>query len=473
MSIMYDDSDPKSIENYAQKMVGKTFADLCDMQIENKTASRVSISTDYATSHADRKRKGGLGEIVEECFFGYKANSSPEADFPKAGVELKVTPFKVNKKGENVAKERLVITMIDYFEDIKYEFYDSHLWKKAHKILLVYYQYEQDKLNLSFVIKYTKLFTPDEVDLKIIQDDYNKIISKIKSGRAHELSEADTLYLGACTKATSSKDTREQPYNDILAKPRAFSYKNSYMTYVLNHYIIAKSKPFERILSAPTNLEFEEYVTEQISKYSGYYIDGLCRKFNIEFNKAQKDLGSIVAYNILGVKGNKAEELVKANIVVKTIRLSENGKIKESMSFPAFKFKELIEEEWETSTFGTYLNETRFLFIVYQFDKNERLFLKGCQFWNIPYHDLNVEVKSVWEKTKEVISEGLVINRVNGRNYTNLPKASENPVCHVRPHARNAEDTYDLPDGRKFPKQCFWLNNTYILSQLNDRLKIF
>lgn len=42
-------------------------------------------------------------------------------------------------------------------------------------------------------------------------------------------------------------------------------------------------------------------------------------------------------------------------------------------------------------------------------------------------------------------------------------------MCHVRPHARNSKDTYELPDGRKYPKQCFWLNNSYILSQLDKK----
>ena len=137
------------------------------------------------------------------------------------------------------------------------------------------------------------------------------------------------------------------------------------------------------------------------------------------------------------------------------------------MSFPTFKFKELVEEDWEDSAFGNYLRETRFLFVVYKFDKQDELRLKGCQFWNIPYDDLESNVKSVWEKTQRVLREGLQIEKKNGKNYNNFPKSSENPVCHVRPHAQNSKDTYELPDGRKYPKQCFWLNNSYILSQLD------
>ena len=177
----------------------------------------------------------------------------------------------------------------------------------------------------------------------------------------------------------------------------------------------------------------------------------------------------MIAYRILGIKGNHAEEFEKANIVVKTIRIGKNNKIKESMSFPTFKFTELIQENWEESTFGTYLEETRFLFIVYKFNEEDELVLKGCQFWNIPYEDLQNEVYKVWSNTKKVISEGLQITERNGIKYNNFPKASENAVCHVRPHAQNANDTFDLPDGRKYPKQCFWLNNTYILSQLEKR----
>ena len=97
--------------------------------------------------------------------------------------------------------------------------------------------------------------------------------------------------------------------------------------------------------------------------------------------------------------------------------------------------------------------------------------VRGGQFWNIPYEDLEGDVRKVWEETKKIISEGLNISEVNGKRTNNLPKQKDNRVSHVRPHARNAEDTYDLPDGRKYTKQCFWLNNSYIYEQLDENLK--
>ncbi len=461
---LYDEADPKSIEEYSQRLIGLSFEDVINMD----TDSIISEDSDtYAISHEDKKRKGGLGELIEECFFHYECNSDSQPDFDKAGCELKVTPYKQNKNGSYSAKERLVITMINYMDVVNETFETSHLWNKSKLILLIYYLWQPNVDRLQYKINYSKLFTPPEQDIKIIRNDFNIILNKIKNGFAHELSGSDTMYLEACPKASNSSVRRTQPFSDIPAKPRAFAFKNSYMTYVLNNFIIPGKDTYEPIVSETSEKSFEEYVIDKVSKYKDYSEKELCDLFNIDLNKRPKNLGAMFAYRILGIKGNKAEEFEKAGIVVKTIRIENNNKIKENMSFPTFKFKELIEETWEDSTFGNYLADTRFFFIVYKYDENNVLRLKGCQFWNIPYNDLNGNVKDVWEETVRVIKEGLVIKEVNGRLTNNFPKASNNPISHVRPHAKDKNDTYELPDGRSYPKQCFWLNNSYILSQLN------
>ena len=464
----YDETDPISIEKYSQNLIGKTFSEICKVYKPQKLV--VGESEDYEVKYENKRRKGGLGELIEERFFHYRANNNSNPDFEEAGVELKVTPYKKNRNGTIAAKERLIITMIDYFKIIDECFEESHLWNKANLMLLVYYLYEQEiKSRLDYRIDYVKLFSPPEKDVEIIKQDFKAIVQKVKSGRAHELSEGDTLYLGAASKSVTSKDRRKQPFSDNLAKPRAFSFKSSYMTYVLNNYIVPGEVTYEPIVKTKIEKSFEEYIIDKIHFYKGYAIQDLCTEFGISFDKRPKNLEAILAYRILGIKGNHAEEFEKANVVVKSIRVGNNNRITESMSFPTFKFNELIQEEWETSTLYTYLSEARFLFVVYKFDENQILRLKGCQFWNIPNKDLEEEVRSIWEKTVKVIKEGVEITTKKGRNYNNLPGSSENHVCHVRPHARNAQDTYELPDGRKLPKQCFWLNNRYILSQLDNK----
>lgn len=466
--VEYDKSNPSSIEAYAQRLIGKTFRQVCDDDTVN-----ISDDEKYGTAEVDeRKRnKGNLGQIIEERFFHYECNSEARPDFAEAGVELKVTPYKINKNGTLSAKERLILTMIDYYAVVDEEFESSHLWNKSRLILLIYYLYQQDiKQNLDYKISYSRLFTPPEQDIRIIKHDFEVIVSKIKNGKAHELSEGDTLYLGAAPKASTSQDRRKQPYSDELAKPRAFAFKNSYMTYVLNNYIVPGRTTYEPIIANDLEDSFEDYVVQKIGQYRGYSIEELGIEFDVDISRKPKNLEAMLAYRILGIKGNKAEEFEKANVVVKTIRIEKTGKITENMSFPAFKFTELVNETWEDSTFGNYLRETRFLFVVYKYDENDCLRLKGCQFWNIPYDDLENDVRNVWLKTVKVLREGLIITERNGKKYNNFPKASENRVSHVRPHAKDVNDTYDLPDGRKYPKQCFWLNNSYILSQLDERL---
>jgi DNA mismatch repair protein MutH len=87
------------------------------------------------------------------------------------------------------------------------------------------------------------------------------------------------------------------------------------------------------------------------------------------------------------------------------------------------------------------------------------------------YQDLP-EVKKVYERTVDILREGVKIEEQLTKKgivrKNNLPSMKENPVCHVRPHGRNAEDVYEVPDGRWMTKQCFWLNSSYVYSQIES-----
>lgn len=466
-AVEYDKTDPHSIEEYSQKLIGKTFGDVlrADATVEEPQSA-------YADSISSRNYKGGMGNLIEAHFFHYDINSDSRPDFPEAGVELKVTPYRINPNGKKVAKERLAITMIDYNAIINETFETSHLWSKGKLMLLIYYLFEKDVDKLDYRIDYSKLFTPPEEDLKIIKHDFEIIAKKVKEGKAHELSESDTMYLGAATKSATSANRRPQPNSSILAKPRVFSFKSTYMTYVLNHYIIPAKPEYEKICDNTVSTPFEEQVNRKIRKHIGETVNELCSEYDISYEKAPKNLEAMLAFRMLGTKGNGAEEFEKAGIIVKSIRIGKNGKIKENMSFPIIKFTEIVKETWDKSAFREYLEGTRFFFVVYGTNDKDELYLKGSMFWNVPQEDLEGDIKDVWEETRKVIAEGLKIDTSSGRQCTNLPKQADHPVCHVRPHARDAKDTYPLPTGGEFTKQCFWLNNSYILAQIKKNMHI-
>lgn len=484
----YDKTSAKSIEEYAQKLIGHTFGEVASWNMPSELREEIA-------AYEDKARKGGLGNLIEEQFFGYKANSDERADFHEAGVELKVTPFEKTQKGALRAGERLVLTMISYEKAIEPSLYQSHLWEKCKLLLLIYYLRDKSLLrNMDYRIHFAQLFSPPEEDLKIIESDYRVIANKVASGNAHELSESDTMYLGACTKGTTAeKSTVPQTYYapDVKARKRAFCYKNSYMTYVLNTYIVPGAEKYEKLITDTTELKdksFAEIIIDRINKYVGKTDKELCEIFDREYNN-NKAQWIDLTYRMLGIKSNKAEEFAKAQIVVKAIRLEESGQMRENSPLPALKFKELVTEEWEDSELFTYFDETKFLFTVYR-KAGDVYILKGAQLWNMPYDDLNTTVREGWDKIRNVVKEGVQFYKTETKGGTviknNLPKKNDNEIIHIRPHTQQTYyvfedgevfgkgrlgDSDELPDGRRMTKQSFWLNNDYIVSQLEERLK--
>lgn len=494
----YDDGNIISIIEYAKKLENKTFRDITEAYIQSEIKQYYNptdfppidafTSFDVVKVIKNAKAKGQLGNLIEQLYFGYKPNNKQEPDFPKVELELKQTCIDKKKKEGFKAGERLSITMVDFSKEVEEDFYKSHVWKKIKQMLLIHYLRDKEKDRLDYEIKYVNLFQPPKEDLLIIEQDYKKIIQKIKEGRAHELSEGDTMYLGACTKgATAEKSLTTQFYNpDIPAKSRNFCFKQSYMNHVLNKYVLPNKVPFESIVkdsSDLTNQTFEDYVLSLLNKHIGKSDKELCKEFNRQYNN-NKAQWSDLAYRMLGIKGNHAEEFVKANIVVKTIRVEENNHIKESMSLPAFKFKELVQETWEESDTFEYFSTTKFLFVVFR-KKGDCYYLEKSMFWNVPYDVLDTIIQDTWNRTKEIILNGVQFTIKSNGVFNNFPGMSDNGYVHVRPHSQKSayklnngfekgniiKDANELPNGEWMTTQCFWFNNSYIEEIVSIRKK--
>lgn len=446
----------EEVVSIAKSVIGKTFGELNSYEAK-----------------MEEYNKGSYGHILEEDVYEFNANSNKKADFEEAGIELKVTPYKKNKNGTLSAKERLVITIINYLEDYKDEFYDSHLYDKSKCMQIIWYLYEEGKKKCDFKITHELLYSYPKEDLPVIIRDYNYIIQKIREGKAHELSEADTMYLGACTKGVNADSLRVQPFSDIKAKQRAFCLKTSYMTQLVRDYI-GKENPEKIYAYSIDNKTFEDVIVDKLKKYHGKSQTELCQMF--ELDSKAKNLNELLLSKMLGIKGKvaKTSEFLKANIVPKTIRVEEDGNIVESMSFPTFEFDKIISETWEESElYNTFLS-TKFMFTIFN-KKNGEYYFDKIMFWNMPYSILENDVKSVWERTVEVVSKGNIVKEVvNGKRFTNFPGMAENKYCHVRPHGQNANDTYPLPVRDKltgvneYTKHCFWLNNKYIKEVISE-----
>lgn len=482
-----DLSSPESIETYAKQARGMTFQQILDLDIHPDGVKREYGRTWY---------KGGMGALIEERLFGYKANSNPEPDFEEAGVELKTTCYDTKKDGTYSAGERLVLSMIPYNEPVEKNFYQTHLWRKLRDILLVYYGRDRTVSPYEQIVGYIKRFSPSEEDLEIIKRDYDTIVSYLEAGRAEDLSESLTSYLAANTKGQSAKDKARQYYAPYTpAMRRCFSLKRSYMDIVLKEHMIPEEGDSSRraadsIITDPSLLKersFEDIVLDLINRNAGKTGQELCEELGLPYtgNKAQ---WYTIVYHLLGVKGDRAEEFEKANISVRTVRVQRNGKVKESLSLNTFEFYDLLDEDWDgdeaegipPAPLHAYFEETRFLFVVFR-ETEQGYVLQGARFWSMPQSEIEGPLHDCWEEARAVIRAGVQLEKKIQKNGkivvgNNLPKASSNPVAHVRPHTSRAayllsdgtrigdieRDASELPDGQWMTKQSFWLNNTHI-----------
>jgi DNA mismatch repair protein MutH len=458
MKLQYNPSDKNSVIDYAKKLKGKSLRQVCDVKILEHSYSG----------------KGNFGQVLEKFYFGYEPNSIAEADFAQIGMELKSSPLKQLKNSEYRSKERLVLNIINYINVVEQNFANSDFIKKNASILLIFYLHQPDFDILDYLIKLVDEWSFSSTDLEIIKKDWETITKKIADGKAHELSEGDTFYLGACTKGANALSVRKQPFSEIPAKQRAYSFKQGYVNHIIATIANEPTEIYGKLIpsvAVAKKQTIEEIVIDKFKPYYGKTIDEILAIIEVEINTTAKSFYANLTKAILGIELDKeVEEFEKAEIIVKTVRLKENDLPKEDISFPNFKYEEIVNQEWDDSDFKDIL-EHKFLFVFYQFE-NEELVLRRVKFWNMPYADI-LEAEKVWKKTKEIVKKGSIVKEVkNGIRYTNFPNKSFNSVSHVRPHATNADDTFPLPKKDKltkekeYTKHCFWLNNTYVRDEI-------
>lgn len=467
-NLHYDKTDPISIYEYAIPLIEHTLRE---------------IVGDAAVAGYNSKNKGELGQMVEELYYHYKPNSSPEPDFREAGVELKTTGLKELKDMTLQIKERLVVDMINYNEVVNQTFEMSLFYKKFRLLLLLFYLYEKGVEQFDRYFLYVVLWKIPEKDLLIIKHDYEVIINKIKKGEAHKLSEGDTEYLGACRKGNKNSKLRKQPFSEVLAPGRAFSLKPAYMRTVLEFIKTSKKKSvvnFKYKEKAPQiataaelrNDTFENIVLRKFDGYRGLTYEQLCFKIGRRYDSSKDKYARISSRIVMGQfkVANLSEEFKKAGLQLKTIRIEADGGINESMSFENINYSEVYDtEDWYDSRLYEIFSG-RFLFALFRADgghieyynnqgnlvvENTYAFDKAF-FWTMPVEDLK-HAEKYWKHIRQTI-----LNNHIHPDYFNSPK---NKRFHVRPKGKNASDLAvnpNDPEGAKVKKYCYWFNNDYV-----------
>lgn len=421
---------------YSRKIIGKKVYELDKNNLLNESDN-----------------KGIIGQLVEMNFFGKPLDSAKNPDFKLidgSSIELKVTPVKKNKNNTISSKERLVLGLINYNEIYKQNFEESDLLSKIREMLLIFYMHDPKVSKSEFEFVNTAMYDLilHSEDYKIIKNDYNTLITKIKAGKAHEISEADTFYLSACTKGANAKSSQvTQPFNEITARRRAFAFKASYMTAFYNNLqsLTINDKNFN---------DPRKVISDSLNRYRDISLTSLADEFTIK--KKAKQFNHLIIKKIIE-KENLSHVIDKANIIIKTVPLKKlkSGiyKAKESMKLINLKENE-FSIEWQESTVSNFINENIFLFV----------FIYNDSIMKVSIHNFSYEerlgLEEVWSNTKNSFEKGIY-------QYP-LPKISNSSYAHIRPCGKNAEDTYKTPHGEIITKQAFWINSSYISTIFNN-----
>lgn len=467
----FDRADPLSIYEFSRLLIGQSLH---------------SWAGDTAVMQ-NRKGKGGLGQMVEELFFGYEVNSNREADFDEANVELKCTPLlRSPKDGSLRIKERLVCTMIDYFELVGTRFEDSHLIAKCRLMLLLFYLHVGGTPVYDLQFLYRVLWKLPEKDLLQIKKDYETIAEKVRRGEAHLLSEGDTMYLGACRKGTKGDSPQRQPNSEVLANKRAFSLKPAYMRYVLGHVIESGEDHYTNYVedrhadsyelvdsSELSNSSFEQIIIDRFRDFIGLDYVEICSRLGIAPTQAKSkyaDVAGLIASCGKSKRLDKSEEFLKSGIVMKTVRLGKNGKPKESMSFRNIDYREVYDNDEWTESEAYEIFTGRFMFAVFRYDGSrtitvfdtrrgqdvteEAYVLNNVFFWTMPPSDLE-QASEYWQN----IRENVMADNIHPDAFWSL---ADHRSFHVRPKAAKKTQLAANPNGGECEKYCYWFNAEYV-----------
>lgn len=514
----------KALENhvvgdvYELEKQGKKRADVLDRYNEIRITGG-NLPNGKTVKHA----KGNIGNLVQEIYFGIPVNSDRHSDIKGCGVELKVSKLvELKSKGLRV-KERLVLGMINSHDLLPQNFENSHVYEKCRLILLVYYINRKSDGFTPFQFPFYKsvYMTIPHCDLPQIKRDYEYIRDCVNRKQYNQLHEHCAKYLSPAPKngkrAFSFKVSYMNQIFEEYIKSGILMYKPN-----ANNYSFQLKQKYESIVKDERELarkSLEEIVYEKFQKYKDKTIFEIRKQLmkKTEYKEWLSSRSSMpnkaelakTTFLMLGIKGNKAEEFEKAGVYVKTLKVNKDGSMNEDISFPAFEFEELVSQSWTESSVYSDIIAREFFWAVFQ-DSDEGFKFRGVKFWTVPIDDVG-EIKKGWRDIRSVVKNNRVRfyekKRGKGKpiiwnsfpDSQNTQKGSEkyrvcrascglNRIIAIRPHtsqvfydlksigysdtSHNRFNGSVLPNGDVMTKQCFWLQNEYVLKAVRDLLVI-
>lgn len=201
----------------------------------------------------------------------------------------------------------------------------------------------------------------------------------------------------------------------------------------------------------------KELILTEIKSYQNKSYSELIEELKLPYTeKLPKSIGYLISKAIIK-RMEEDKNISFNNFYIKTVRLNHKDTPLESISFSQINYNEIVNEDWSNS----YLNKvlkSEFLFFVFKYLKkgdSEPIFI-STKFWKMNIEDLDLAYK-FWALTKDNIQRG---------DYDNFISIKNNFICHVRTKGLNSKDLIMTPQGTYQKKRSFWLNASYIKTQI-------
>jgi DNA mismatch repair protein MutH len=471
----FDELDGSSVVAHARRLEGMNVREV---------AEKVGRG-DLATA----KGKGSIGQVLQTWFAVPFSDNRPHADLPDArvlgsevvGIEIKIVPMRQSSKRDLLrAKERNVISMINYSSLPTERWSTASVRHKLEHILFIFYLYDFEDWRKSTVLRSVLWSLRDEPLSKRIEKDWSRTRDLVAAGHASLLTESDkeTVILRTCRKGAGGPKEQKIsiPGSKEPAWKRAFSLAPGHLDVVL-----ARNQPAAPLVSflpdtTASTVSFEDAVLSQLKALVGMRIRELDP--SRDWSKSHKNAAALVVKRALRLEldPDQIVEFVERRVVVRVLPvLVKSQKLKEAVSFPVMRLREFVDEEWEESTLLSYLQLILFI-PTYLGDGTVRQGnrrIGKSWFWTPTERELD-DIHSEWLHYQKLVRSGACMTKkdLRGRLVSGLLKESQTKYIHMRPHGRDADDFDEDRFGNRIVKQSFWLNKRFLEHLLPKEGKI-
>lgn len=507
--------------------------------VKGKTLGAVDTSNQFARTEKSEKITGIAGDVVEQSVFGYSRDSNQECDIEIDGqlTELKTTGVRVpkcdlkNTKGEigtsyNVylgAKEGISITGVTFEPTIQTDFLTSHFWKKAERVLIVFYEYKSYSVVPASdyaefqIVDYcyntfsdnerSKLQSDWEIVRDYLQDIYNEYPDKENrykhlEGFTHIL--RPNLLLIELVPGFKKKPTGS------YQKPR-YRLKQTFVDYIVRGHFNRSRTNCEVELkeSFSSYAQLDDRCHRLSDEYRGKTLTELKELLHIDTEISAKNFTAQCVIKMFGAdcrQLNQISDFTKAGIIAKTISITPKGGRTEDM-----KLKHIDFDEWKDRDIDFVESEVYDYFCEHSFlcpifcergdlkpqrnnETKKEYEMRSCResclttfegFKRFAFDDefIKDEVERTWVDSRNLIHRNELewvfeydekANKLVNKSGSyvgapNFPKSSNYKVFFRGGASVSTEKTRtECVNGIRMLPQYFWLKGSYIADKLQE-----